>query len=248
MKLRKRKILSGDSMKEKPILFSDPMIQAILEGRKTQTRRVMKDQKGLGSAYDFVNCENNGCAQLGVSESSRGFGLYVGCGEYPEEGSEFWKSPYGSIGEGLWVRETWGMEGTGTCGVNGHIDVCYRATDEKGIDPISIEVSRKEYIKYLDRWNKANSMKMPWTSSIHMPRWASRLDLEITDIRVERLQDISKEDCIAEGMEGLKDIHGGWHESYAELWDSINGKPRSDGLDIRWNANPWVWVVTFKKI
>jgi len=182
-------------MKEKPILFSGPMVEAILDGRKTQTRRVIKPQP-----------------------DEDGISLTLLTKEWMDTDGKEYKCPYGEGRRNLWVREAF---------VETLAGIDYRAN---GND--HYEAGRK----------------IPWRPSIHMPRWASRINLEITDIRVERVQDISKEDCIAEGMEGLQEVHAGWHQSYAQLWDSINGKPRIDGQDISWIANPWVWVITFKKI
>lgn len=178
-------------MKERPILFSAPMVRAILDGSKTQTRRVVKLQTPkAASISDF-------CVD----------GIRVG------------RCPYGQPGDRLWVREAWA-----DCDKL----VRYYATDD--VHPL-----RK---------------KRP---SIHMPRWASRITLEVTGVRVERLQDISEGDCIDEGIgqvvqERLPkfEVRGEYDaidiepvEEYRDLWESING-PDS------WGANPWVWVVKFK--
>jgi len=207
-------------MKEKPILFNGEMVRVILDGRKTQTRRVAK----LRADLDPHNWR------------------------YHEELGEFvhtttnqrMKSPYGKKGMKLWVRETWR-------GGNDTLEsVFYRADDSLASTPIYQNINVK------------------WKPSIHMPRWASRINLEITDIRVERLQDISEEDANKEGClfhSGGSTGHSGFrfsmdHEfvystakrAFQELWDSINGKPRADGIDISWQANPWVWVVCFKVV
>lgn len=122
---------------------------------------------------------------------------------------------YGGAGDRLWVKETFQHVGN------------------------LLAISPK-YCRY--RADGEEQPVGPWKPSIFMPRWASRIMLEITGVRVERLQDISKSDCIAEGMTGLEDVHAGWHQSYAQLWDSINAKKHP------WNINPWVWVISFNKI
>lgn len=87
------------------------------------------------------------------------------------------------------------------------------------------------------------TMRVPWRPSIHMPRWASRIMLVVSGVRVERLQDISKADCIAEGVENLEDVHAGWHQYFAARWDSIY-----DARGFGWDKNPWVWVVEFTRV
>lgn len=191
-------------IKERPILFSAPMVKAILEGRKTQTRRVVKPQPtGDDPIYNPSSYEPD-----------RGF-YFKGGGKY--------KCPYDKPGDRLWVRETWCNHwpiGTAKSCIDGP---CYRATDDGECIP-----------------------EQKWKPSIHMPRWASRINLEIIDIRVERVQDISHQDAQAEGCTtpstemGL--TQGDWRGSFHALWDSINGKT------FPWSDNPWVWVVEFKRL
>lgn len=169
--------------KERPILFSAPMVRAILNGTKTQTRRACKGQRELSNIHDF---------QLD-------------------------RCPYGKIGELLWVRETFLQD------TNGFI---YRADGDF----------------------EGNAVILGgWKPSIYMPRWASRINLEVTGIRVERLQDISEEDAIAEGVRitdeytGCADDIDSHRHAYKFLWESINGKGS-------WDMNPFVWVVEFMRI
>ena len=179
-------------MKERPILFSGPMVRAILDGRKTQTRRVIKsrykDSFGWGAAKPLI---------LGSQED---FDARYRC-------------PYGKRGDKLWVREACYVESTGTANGYGR-HILYRATDQDA--PVS-----------------------KWTPSIHMPRWASRITLEVESVRVERLQDISAKDAIAEGC--CDPTSSTPKRAFEWLWESING-PGS------WEANPWVWVVEFRKL
>ena len=176
-------------MSERPILFNDEMVRAILEGRKTQTRRVVKPQ--TTEVDRFGN-------PLWGEEGFR---------EYRKH-----KCPYGRESDRLWVREAHQIDNPHTTG-----KVCYRAT----------EASRKV-------------LAHKWRPSIHMPRWAARILLEVTDVRVNRVQDIGEEDCLKEGIPSGNTLLGKRYH-FGLLWNSINEK-RGFG----WDTNPWVWVVEFK--
>lgn len=202
-------------MNEKPILFKADMVRAILDGRKTQTRRILKVQPD-----EYAVMAGPGTCELVHDSSEEMFN------------SEQLACPYGHPCDRLWVRETWRhLDGGAVYDAAGGI-----------VDSFEPET--------IYRASKPNSYG-PWRPSIHMPRWASRIQLEITGIRVERLQDISEEDAIAEGIEVdecghaiRKDDQVAWGSAkgaYAELWESING-PGS------WDVNPWVWVIEFRRI
>lgn len=157
-------------MKEHPILLSGPMVRAILEGRKTQTRRVMKDQSEHGGAIAF----NVRAAAFTYAEKNR----------YTGENVRIFciKCPFGQVGDRLWVRETWAQ-----CYQGGQLDggkPCFRA--DVGIDGNATKIETTKVIQ--------------WKPSIFMPRWASRITLEVVGVRVERLWDISEDDAAAEGM------------------------------------------------
>ncbi|MCI8903507.1 MAG: hypothetical protein HFE70_04750 [Enterobacter sp.] len=182
---------------ERGMIFNGEMVRAILDGRKTQTRRVIKDcTVGRDQISKFI--------QIGKK--------FIGC--YPEDVPELIREccPYGVPGDRIWVRETF-------CSVPHH-------EEPAGCSALLYAAD-------------GNGPYGKWTPSIHMPRWASRILLEITDVRVERLNDISEEDARSEGISGssARDIK----EAYAALWRSIYG---SDS----WQANPWVWVIVFKRI
>ncbi|MES3016195.1 MAG: hypothetical protein V4721_00390 [Bacteroidota bacterium] len=210
-------------MKARPILFNAHMVRALLEDRKTNTRRILKPQPEGGL--------------LGVVKERKTYWFKGG-----EKSSIEVKCPFGQVGDLLWVRETFL--------ISGHEEEYgahyYRA------DPLD------------NSWVLRNHEDYPkWTPSIFMKRLSSRLTLEIIDIRVEQLQDISEDDALAEGIvqyEGIVDIrcYGGSPveikgvryginegdyecpiKAYAELWKSINGKDS-------WDADPWVWVIEFK--
>jgi hypothetical protein len=188
-------------MKERPILFSGPMVRALLDGTKTQTRRIVEfDHSPTGNPTLMDNEEPVYWAW--------GFDHYV--------------CPYGVPGDRLWVRETWNRTNPG--GAEG---LYYFKAD--GCGPHGLNFHGDEL----------------WRPSIFMPRAACRLFLEITEVRVERLQDISEKDAKAEGvLVGEPDNqYPSFRDAYASLWDSLNAK-RGYG----WDKNPWVWVVTFKRI
>ena len=181
-------------MKELPIRFSGPMVKAILDGSKTQTRRVVKqDRDGL------LDCK--------PTPAWDAFWQCVAC-------------PYGKPGDRLWVRETFGIDDEDGA-------VLYFADPDTAQNAEHARICEDRYPR-----------RRP---SIHMPRWASRILLEITDVRVERLQDISDRDARDDGAEQIGDCEGAYVAGFRRLWESING------LD-SWSANPWVWVIEFRRI
>jgi hypothetical protein len=185
-------------MKERPILFSAPMVRAILDGRKTQTRRKIKPGDWSVEAHTMETD-------------------WPYLPHYLTDGAAVpVKCPYGNPGDRLWVRETWANERDGT-GCPDDTGILYRATDPG--------------------WDDEDT-GLRWRPSIFMPRRASRITLEITDVRVQRLQDISDDDSRAEGYDRS---HAFPREWFALLWESINGTGS-------WAANPWVWAITFRKL
>jgi len=201
-------------MKERPILFNSAMVRAILDGRKTQTRRPTK-------------FEWSGTAEKLLRQSAF---------------DPAYKSLFGTVGDRLWVRETWGL-------MSYHDPTYWCGGSIEGVPESDL---RLEFlVEHQANWKISNESAY-WRPSIHMPRWASRIDLEITAVRVERVQDITEEDAIKEGceMDGNipklqpHDVVGwvGWDsatEWFSDIWDSIYGK---------WDANPWVWVYEFRRV
>lgn len=204
-------------MAERPILFSDPMVRAILDGRKLQTRRVLTPQPHEESGPISVGRYHPIVVRRGLEEPGvERFGAHTD--------DESWPCPYGAPGDRLWVREAWSYYGGDEyLYQRDPMAVGFRASADFGGRPIP---------------------GGRWRPSIHMPRWASRLTLEVTSVRVERVQSIGEFDALAEGVSGwVRDRRCETaRDGFRVLWDSINGK--RDGCS--WKANPWVWAITFK--
>jgi len=203
-------------MTDKPIIFSGPMVRAILDWRKTMTRRVVKPQPV--DAPKNLQIRMHGC---GLWMPWIPDGNYSGwCG------TPYWRCPYGVPGDRLWLRETW-ADTSKECP---RCPVSYRATwppeDEECRD-------------------------FKWRSPWFMPRWASRITLEVTGVRVERVQEISPWEALKEGVNTMTDPHPTTHCDgtfpelccFRALWNSINAK-RGFG----WDTNCWVWVVSFRRV
>lgn len=191
-------------MKDRPILFSAPMICAILAGTKTQTRRALKLPRRC-SWYAGLGGESEGWVQDDE------------CPAWWHVGEQ--RCPYGKPGDRLWVRETWAY----------HTHAIGSVTDADGPWVYAADGERALRSRLCDRWRP----------SIHMPRAASRITLEITDVRVDRLRDIGEADAADEGViweQGQTAVH-----AFETLWESING-PGS------WDQNPWVWIIEFKRL
>ena len=214
--------------RERPILFSGEMVRAILDGTKTQTRRPVKVRGGL----NFIGGggEENDPACWGYffdGPEHHGYMVLArGLNERHDHGRISIPSPFGAPGDRLWVRETWGYFGGDEYLYQHHRgSVGYRA-DHIPLDPVP---------------------GGRWRLSIHMPRWASRITLEVTGVRVERLGDITEEDARAEGVQPVPFCRAGRPdgmehvESFEDTWRDIYG-PES------WRAHPWVWAVSFRRI
>lgn len=205
-------------MSEKPILFSDPMVRAILSGQKTQTRRVVNPyppaQRGI---LPYLPSSI-------VDQQDGTFAAYTD----GRKAKEF-RCPYGLPGDRLWVRECHAIVPR----------TAYRAST--GVHQVLRPDDDHDAAVFRADWERSEPSR--WRPSIHMPRWACRLALEIVSIRVERLKDISEEDAEAEGvctpLVGHDDDFA--RGCFRELWESINGAES-------WAANPWVWVIEFRRV
>ncbi len=221
-------------VKERPILFSAPMVRAILEGRKTVTRRAVKGFQIPTEDTAIPIGDRQRWSAIGQRDPRYGFCVFGSTeAECAKELEEYAPCPYGRRGDRLWVRETFGLQVRHYGGGAGE-HIVYRATNPDAIYCKSAE--GQEY-------------PVKWKPSIHMPRHSSRILLEISDLRVERLQDISEEQAKAEGIAqhpgGGHHVEDGKHhwasqiDSFAGLWSSVGGD---------WDGNPWVWVVEFKRV
>lgn len=208
-------------MRERGMIFNAEMVRALLDGRKTQTRRVLTPR------------------QLGLIElAAIGGECYPLDSEQQHANSQSYYRqlcPFGDVGDRLWVREAFRVHSKAT-------DVAtlvYRASERQSWTQQTRRVPISEC-------NKPVSPEA-WTPSLHMPRWASRITLEITGVRVERLSSMTEEDARAEGCMGGHDSIPGYmysatpHEHFHHLWTSIYGEDS-------WQVNPWVWVVEFKRV
>ena len=239
-------------MATRPILFSGPMVRAILDGRKSMTRRVVKPQPGAGN---HIDCSG-----------SRGWHLWWDVVDSPrwDVRQEYapLRCPYGQPGDMLYVRETWGTKRMVSLTQRRAPwdEVVYRAGRQvrasKDAPPGNFDTQT---------WPLSWSEDKPddrWRPSIHMPKWAARIWLRVTDVRVERLQEITEMDAKAEGFEDTEVVGHStagrpfgdgftmgplteWTSAsgnFARLWEALNAK-RGYG----WDANPWVWVVSFER-
>lgn len=201
-------------MRERPILMSAPMVRALLAGTKTQTRRVCKPAANLSAV---VACQDPATYREGQRPP------YITPGWFgDEEGDVQFFCSYGAPGDRLWVREAWARD------------------DEDGALFYRADVGSCNEADDWERNRLDGVARYRWRPSIHMPRAASRITLEITGVRVERLQDISRGDAMAEGCPFPNMAHGADPRAwFADLWQEING-PGS------WGADPWVWVIEFQ--
>jgi hypothetical protein len=221
-------------MKEHPILFNTEMVKAVLSGRKTQTRRVIKPQPNNGWDFEAPPVLGN-IVSKHPKQGKFGVFLRRGIGtSFPE--ADVIVSPYGKVGDHLWVRETFYIDNIY------YIDVPLSGKSAPEDDSIYYR-SDGECCDQISECCCSEVGKVKWRPSIFMPRWASRITLEIVDIRVERVQNITLEDMLAEGLKAETYLGAALRSDWIKLWDSINDK-RGFG----WGVNPWVWVVEFKMI
>lgn len=217
--------------KEKPIIFSADMVLAILDGRKTQTRRVVKPQPDIYENGDihfkWATFYLNGLTYTWDSNGVGGENWQAN--DHPDE-DKFAEAlrrcpanrfvPY-RVGQHLWVREVW-------CGYKPTMRGYFKA-----------DMSYWDHAKNHPVGCVGEPDKAKYGSPIHMPRWASRITLEVTEVRVQRVQSISEEDAISEGCIVLPSVSA--TANYRLLWNKINGKKHP------WNSNPWVWAISFQR-
>ncbi|EPM8539659.1 hypothetical protein ACTR59_000919 [Proteus mirabilis] len=226
-------------MKERGIIFNSEMVRAILDGRKKQTRRVMNNQPcTLPEETIFVQQDDFN---------------FRWAGDLHNDTSGWFTCPLGKVGDRLWVRETWSVVSHEFDDDGLMIDyVPDRPTKAVHEMPYGHGYFTGHVIYSADgdfTWGDDDGCidgRSCWKPSIHMPRWASRITLEITDVRVERLNDISNDDAKSEGCwygrgGGVPDKAITPSDQFPTLWEEIYG-------DGSWSSNPWVWVIEFKRI
>jgi hypothetical protein len=189
-------------MKQRPIIMSAESVQAILDGRKTQTRRVIKKPE----KWTIEKQDDE---------------LYLYEDIYGDHHNVIEKCPYGQIGDRLWVKESYTFANFGK--------VTIYKSDKKD--------------QFGEDWKITASQTNSWKSPLFMPRSASRITLEITNIRVERLQDITEDDAIAEGFISNKDLKEIARLNFELAWDKLNEK-----RGYSWDSNPFVWVIEFRRV
>lgn len=237
-------------MRELPIIFSAPMVRAIIDGRKTQTRRVVKPQPPIGHEWAGWCIASTHSADEGKSTWAAGAGPCL-------RDAHRVRCPYGQPGDRLWVRETHAIFST-----HGQHRKDGKRWGPWGGLPTTTSPDGTQIAYYREGFDRCDPGR--WRPSIHMPRWASRITLEVTGVRVERLQAISEADALSEGVERHL---GGWFPygietclttlvdgkertaqfateaagSFRMLWESFNGAGS-------WDLNPWVWVIEFRRL
>jgi hypothetical protein len=221
-------------MNTRPILFSAPMVRAILAGTKTQTRRIVKPQPPHSTWYKINGAQSHACCGAdaqSIGDQSIG-DLVFWVPPTPRSKDHLLPCPYGSPGSHLYVKESWAIVPKPV----GASEICRIGPDGSGAT-------------YKEAWTDPSAYK--WKSPLFMPRWASRITLELTDVRIERLHAITEEDARAEGVlnygESLVVQHDDpslpWaRPRFQALWDVINGERAP------WASNPWVWVLGFKRV
>lgn len=221
-------------MKERGIIFNADMVRAILDGRKTQTRRIVKS---VPTTHDF-----HGWVMSSTCAKDEGKAVWA-IGDSPLLKDPIrLNCPLGKIGDRLWVRETW----QGPLVDYENANKLYK--DPEPFQTIKNCVYKADGDACPEYFDADDNLRYGWKSSAQMPRWASRMLLEITDVRVERLQSISGEDAKAEGFDNSQSDAAnsiGWFEkpirAFRRAWENIYG---ADG----WDSNPWVWVIEFRRV
>lgn len=217
---------TGAEARFRPVLMSGGMVRRILAGRKTQTRRIFDD--GSRRRKDGARLLPELLVQLARDEG--GYGSLC---------------PYGGPGDRLWVRETWASVPSAQTRMHDRGPGIWPGVDGRPSTP-DVDSDLRSVIYRADgEFVSSSGERHDWRPSIFMPRWASRLTLDVVAVRLERLHEISPEDCLAEGLED-PDGRYGWHPEtavnwYRKLWEKLHGTGS-------WETNPWVWVVEFRPL
>jgi hypothetical protein len=215
-------------MTVRPILFTTQMVQAVLDKRKTQTRRPLKIEDPRHHRIDF----ENGI----VKESTQ----IAGCWHVVKKH----KCPFGKVGGALWVRETWKPYWDDEL----FMTVKYKADDALSKPEIACNDDGHKFASMFEHESELDNDNSKWRPNIHMFRWAARMWLPVINIRIERVQDISEADAKAEGVAlscgEMSSDYPNYKRTFHKLWDSLYGKKAGQS----WDDNPWVWVADFKVV
>lgn len=217
-------------MADRPILFSGPLVRAILDGRKAETRRLVTKATSLSLGRERLwgpNADWLGATPWGI-------GLYVDCGAigFDDRPKPEILNPRIQPGDTLWVRESWRYQWVDADGMSCRLR--YRADDAE----LALVVPRPHAI---DARIRGLQLGERWRPSIFLPRWASRISLRVTSVRAERVKDITHTSALREGVEPDRPGYSA-RVPFARLWDQINGKRPGAS----WADNPWVWVIEFE--
>lgn len=226
--------LTAESVREWPVTFSCEMVRAILDGRKTQFRIPITRVKGIygGVVSEFQSSDTSGY-DFAMRDRRKVWNEL-------KMDDLLQRCPFGHIGDRLWVRETWHP----FFRIGNHVSIEYKAGFSFATDIYGADLD-----KFDDKWIEGK-----WIPSIHMPRWASRLTLEITNVRIQQLWQITADDCFYEGAscKRLEGASASWNQDPFDIYDSLRDNFRSNWdflhskKDFGWGGNPWVWVITFK--
>ena len=238
-------------MTERPIIMQDSSVRAILDGRKTQTRRVITHRHGIHFLGGMGQEDDPSCWGWSFDgpDHSGYMVLERGLNQRHDRGMVSMPCPYGEVGDLLWVKETWQVA---TGARSGDLGAAVRYREDNSIQACWMPASKPLPL---------GLTFARWRSPLFMPRWASRLTLRITDVRVQRVQEISEDDAIAEGAQHYPDIptgilqHSRWsmfepsstddclgtaRHAFGNYWDHIHAKRAP------WSSNPWVWAISFE--
>lgn len=238
------------TIKSTPLLVSSPLVRAILSGEKTQTRRLVRPPRGEG--WRPVGKMIRTKADLSDPAFRWDRAGAFGATQWVED-----RCPFGSPGDRLWVRETWRPEPACSLPEGWALRTAPGDVEDDGAE-VAVRYHADGAIRFAGEptgeWQWPSTLtpyrwggkETRWMPSILMPRWASRINLEITEVRIQRLQDITEEDARAEGAPAIPRLDGSdpryYRQSFAAIWDSI-AEARGEWVD-----NPWVWAITFKMV
>ena len=229
-------------MREKPILFNTEMVRAVMDGKKTQTRRIIRPQPDARLCYAFAGSRGMpGTWGYPAKNTHESWGEEYRLPEKLAEPDRRWTPPC-RADDLLWVREAWNYGFVESSDREYANDVWFEPSDRKTEGSGLRALSRWWYRADANDEKDMRELNGFWRPSIHMPREAARIWLKVKEVKVQRLQEITNDDAKAEGVTCATDNSGMMHRhKFRALWDSITDAQTS------WEANPWVWVIVFER-